>query len=161
MLVIGIQLVSNMKKILLALAALFISASSLYAQPGPQSLCYTTNGTNCVPAVQASNSVSIASNTASTFELVAASTGKAIYVTSFNVDVNGTETVQFKYGTGTNCGSGTTVLTGVYSLTVGTNVVTVGNGLGVVLYVPQGNALCYTTTAGTTVVAGSVSYAQF
>lgn len=149
-----------MKKILFVLAALLLAPSFLYAQ-STQQLCYTTNGSNCVPAIQASNSAAIASNTAATFELIPLVSGKAIYVTSFNIDVNGTETIQFKYGTGTTCGTGTTVLTGVYSLTVGTNVVSVGNGLGVVLYVPAGNSLCYTTTAGTTVVAGSISYAQF
>ena len=151
-----------MKKTLFILIALLVSAIPLSASAqSSQQLCYTTNGNNCVPAIQASNSKAIASNTGATFELIPLASGKAIYVTSFNVDVNGTETIQFKYGTGTTCGTGTTVLTGVYSLTVGTNVVTVGNGLGVVLYVPAGNSLCYTTTAGTTVVAGSVSYAQF
>ena len=63
-LVIGIQLVSNMKKILLALAALIFSAAFSYSQPGPQSLCYTTNGTNCVP-VSTSNPLPVGSSTSS------------------------------------------------------------------------------------------------
>ena len=148
-----------MKKILLVLAALLLAPSFLYAQSSQQ-LCYTTNGNNCVPAIQASNSKSIAISSATTTELIPLVSGKAIYVTSFNVDAPGTETIQFAYGTGTTCGTGTTGLTGVYSLTVATNVVTVGNGLGIVLYVPAGNALCAVTT-GASSIAGSVSYAQF
>lgn len=126
---------------------------------GPQKLCYTTNGTNCVPAVQGALSVPISISTATTTQLIALVAGKNIFVTSWNVISGGTGTITLVYGTGTSCGTGTTSLTGAYPLIAQAGIV-VGNGLGNVLIVPPGNALCATTSAAVQ-MSGSVAYAQF
>lgn len=146
-----------MKKLLIILWAL-ICPQLAFAQ-GPQRLCYTSDGQNCVPAIQSIRSVAIATSTATTTQLVALATGQAIFVSSFNAVSAGTNTFKFVYGTGSNCGTGTTDLTGVYTL-VANGYVSTGNGLGAVLSVPRGNALCITTTQAI-VLGGSLSYAQF
>ena len=71
----------------------------------------------------------------------------------------GTGNITFEYGTGSNCGTGTTTLTGAYPLTA-QNGIAKGNGLGAVLKVPSGNALCILTSAAVQ-MSGSVSYMQF
>ena len=90
---------------------------------------------------------------------MALSGSTAIYVTSFNFIAGGTGNVTLEYGTGSNCGTGTTALTGAYPLTA-QNGIANGNGLGAVLKVPAGNALCILTSAAVQ-VSGSLSYQQF
>jgi hypothetical protein len=65
----------------------------------------------------------------------------------------------FEYGTGTACATGTTVLTGPYNLTAQAGIAK-GSGLGPVLVVPVGDALCVLTSAAVQ-MSGSVSYTQF
>ena len=105
------------------------------------------------------SSVAINVSTATTTQLVALSGSTAIYVTSFNFIAGGTGNVTLEYGTGSNCGTGTTALTGAYPLTA-QNGIANGNGLGAVLKVPAGNALCILTSAAVQ-VSGSLSYQQF
>lgn len=147
-----------MKNLAFALWVLLLLPTICFAQ-GPQRLCYTTNGQNCVPAISSFISVKIDNATATTAELVALDAAKTIWVTSFNVVSAGTGTIKFVYGTGSACGTGTTDLTGAYTL-VANGYVSAGSGLGAVLSVPKGNALCITTT-GSVQRSGSVSYAQF
>lgn len=146
-----------MKKLLILLWALFLPTIAL-AQSRTAS-CYTTNGTNCVPAVQAATSVPINISTATTTQLVALVSGKTIFVTSWDVISGGTGNFTLVYGTGTNCGTGTTSLTGPYPLTAQAGI-SKGDGMGIVILVPQGNALCATTSAAVQ-MSGAVSYAQF
>lgn len=148
-----------MKKFIGLVLWAFLLPTIAFAQVGANSICYTTNGNNCVPSVSSYSSVKIDNATAVTAELVALDTAKTIWVTSFNVVSAGTGTIKFVYGTGTACGTGTTDLTGAYNLTAN-GYVAVGSGLGAVLSVPKGNALCITTT-GAVQRSGSVSYAQF
>jgi len=145
-----------MKRLILGFI-LALGVSFAYAQ-GTQ-LCYTSNGDNCIPGVQGAKSVAITTASATTVELVALASGKSIYVTTFDVVSAGATTVTFKYGTGTNCGTGTVNLTGAYPMAANT-VITKGSGVGVALNIPQGNALCITNSAGVQ-ISGSVSYAQF
>lgn len=147
-----------MKRLLIALL-LLVSVSSLANAQSPSSLCYTTNGSNCVPAIQASNSVAIDIAAATTTELVALTTGKTIFVTSWDVMAAGTGNFTLVYGTGTACGTGTTSLTGAYPLIAQAGI-SKGNGTGVVLALPIGNALCATTST-TVQFSGSVSYVKF
>jgi len=105
------------------------------------------------------SSVAINVSTAATTQLVALSGSTAIYVTSFDFMAGGTGNVTLEYGTGSSCGTGTTALTGAYPLTA-QNGIAKGNGLGTVLKVPSGNALCILTSAAVQ-VSGSVSFQQF
>lgn len=104
-------------------------------------------------------SAAINVSTATTTQLVAISGTTKIYVTSFDVIAGGTGNITFVYGTGASCGTGTTSLTGAYNLTAQAGIAK-GSGVGAVLVVPAGNALCVTTSAAVQ-MSGSVSYQQF
>ena len=71
----------------------------------------------------------------------------------------GTTNFTLVYGTGSNCGTGTTALTGAYPLIPQTGI-SKGSGVGAILVVPAGNALCGTNSQAIQ-VSGSVSYQQF
>lgn len=119
---------------------------------------------NLVGLIQADKSVAINVSTATTTQLVALGAGAKIYVTSYDF-TNGTSTadnVTLEYGTGTNCGTGTTTLTGAYATgpAPASAGISKGGGLGPVLVVPAGNALCILTSAAAQ-ISGSVSYTQF
>lgn len=105
------------------------------------------------------SSVAINVSTATTTQLVALSGVTLIRVTSFDVIAGGTGNITFVYGTGINCGTGTTSLTGPYNLTAQAGI-SKGSGIGTILKVPSGNALCVTTSAAVQ-MSGSVSYQQF
>ena len=117
------------------------------------------SGANMVAATQANASVAISGNSAATTQLVALSASAVIHVTSFDFMSAGTANVTLVYGTGTNCGTCTTSLTGAYPLTAQAGI-SKGSGQGPVLVVPAGNALCWTNSAGVQ-VSGSLSYTQF
>lgn len=129
------------------------------AAPSGAVMSGARSGANMVELTQASASVPINVSTATTTQLVALSGGTSIRVTSFDVIAGGTGNITFVYGTGTNCGTGTTSLTGAYPLTAQAGIAK-GSGLGPVLVVPAGNALCVTTSAAVQ-MSGSVSYTQY
>lgn len=129
------------------------------AVPAGATLAGARSGANLVPLIQADASAGFGISTATTTQIVALSGSTKIYVTSFDVIAGGTGNVSFVYGTGSNCGTGTTALTGVYPLTAQAGIAK-GSGLGPVLVVPAGNALCVTTSAAVQ-MSGSVSYTQF
>jgi hypothetical protein len=140
------------------------SATSAQAVQGvtggvPMPTNAANTGGNLTGIVQAGASAPINISTATTTQLVAAATGKAIYVTAWDVIAGGTGNITLEYGTGTNCGTGTSALTGAYNLTAQTGIAK-GNGLGPVLVVPAGSALCALTSAAVQ-MSGSVSYTQF
>lgn len=114
---------------------------------------------NLTGLIQAGASVKIDVSTATTTQLVALASSQKIYITSWDVIAAGTGTIKLVYGTGSSCGTGTTDLTGAYSL-VAQSGIAKGNGLGPVLVVPASNALCVTTSAAVG-MQGSVSYTQF
>ena len=94
---------------------------------------------------------------ATTTQLVAAVSGKAIYVTSWNVSA-ASGTFELEYGTQTTtpCDTGATVLAGPYTLSGGQ--IGVGTGTGIVESIPASNQLCAVTTAGT--YDGSMAFLQ-
>jgi hypothetical protein len=114
---------------------------------------------NLTGIIQADKSAAINVATGTTTQLVALSSGLKIYVTSYDVIAAGTGNITFEYGTGSACGTGTTVLTGAYNLTAQAGIAK-GTGLGPVLVVPASNALCVLTTASVQ-MSGSVAYTQF
>lgn len=114
---------------------------------------------NLTGIIQADASVSINISTATTTQLVALSSGKKIYVTNYKVVAGGTGNFQFVYGTGSNCGTGTTALEGANNLTAQTGSAD-GGGLGPILVVPASNALCATTSAAVQ-MSGHLSYTRF
>jgi hypothetical protein len=132
-----------------AMAQQTIMLPSLNSDGG--ALSHVTNlPTSFIPTA----SVPIAVSTAGTVQLVAAVSGKAIYVTDWDVVAGGTGTFQLEYGTGTNCATGTTALTGTYPAAAQFGRAGVGH-----LFIPVGNALCIVTT-GAAASQGFVAYAQ-
>lgn len=105
------------------------------------------------------SSVPINVSTATTTQLVAISASTLVRVTAWDVIAGGTGTIKFVYGTGTNCGTGTTDLTGAYPLTAQAGIAR-GDGLGTLFKTPAGNALCVTTSAAVQ-MSGVVTYQQF
>ena len=112
--------------------------------------------TGAVLNSQASAPINV--STATTTQLVALSGTMKIYVTSFDVVAGGTGNITFEYGTGTACATSPTALTGAYPLTAQAGIAK-GSGVGAVLIVPAGNALCVLTSAAVQ-MSGSVSYVR-
>ena len=152
----------RLKALSAALCALLLVAAPTLASA--QALTIISNDPNTgarvsVPLPGATASAAINISTSTTTQLVALAAAQAIYVTHFDVIAGGTGTIQFVYGTGANCGTGQAVLTGAYPLTAQVGIVA-GVGLGAVLVVPAGNALC-AVTVGAVQYSGAVSYGQF
>lgn len=104
---------------------------------------------------------SVAVNLTATAQLIAASGSTAIYVCGFHATTAGTSpTLQFEYGTGAVCATGTTVLTGTYAPTSGT-VLADGGTLGTILRTPAAQALCAVVSGTTPSIQGVLTYAQF
>ena len=122
-----------------------------------------TNSNGAVSLVQGASSVAISASTSGTVQLVAQAAGKSIYVTHIHVISATAAGFALVYGTGTNCGTGTTYLDGASGNTMAFSAnsgLSAGIGLGPVYSVPAGNALCavYSTAAN---YAGSLTYSQF
>jgi hypothetical protein len=132
-----------------AMAQQAVTVPSLNADGG--ALSHVTNlPTSSIPTA----SVPIAASTAGTAQLVAAVSGEAIYVTDWDAVAGGTGTFRLEYGTGTNCATGTTALTGTYPTAAQFGRAGVGH-----LFIPAGNALCIVTT-GAAASQGFVAYVQ-
>jgi hypothetical protein len=102
-------------------------------------------------------STAVNASTTSAVQLVAASAAKKIYVCSFFVIGGGTSpTLSLEYGTGTNCGTGTTLLMGAIPLS--TTTPTASPFL--VGATPVSNALCYLLAGTSPTAVGVISYVQ-
>lgn len=88
--------------------------------------------------------------TATTTQIVALTSGKSIHVCNVAIQGGGTSTVTLKYGTATNCGTGTTAISPGWELTA-QNGVAEGSGLGQIYSTIASNALCVTSSAGVNV----------
>lgn len=86
---------------------------------------------------------------------IALTAGKSVYLCQISGDITSAGTFTVSYGTGTNCGTGTTSLA---ALTLVANTpFSIGWG-GAIATAPSGNAVCITASAGTG--AGVLSYVQ-
>jgi hypothetical protein len=114
-------------------------------------------------------SVPIAISTATTTQLVALNTNQAIYVCGVSMTIapsaTTADTATLEYGTGANCGTGTTVLTGAFGAG---DLTTAAPPLflsfadpGTTVKTPFGQALCL-LSAGTTVnIQGVLTFVQW
>jgi len=94
-----------------------------------------------------------------TTQMIALSGTKVTYVTSLHFMASGAVNVTLKYGTGTNCGTGTTTLDGPFPLAAQAGMA-IGSGTGAILIVPAGQELCVTTDANMSGTVGA-TYQQF
>lgn len=144
------------------LAILLLVALSVVVLPSPRPDLTPSSSSN---EIRCDSSVVINQSSAATTQLVALISGKRVYVCSALVNQVGAATpptFKFVYGTGSNCGTGTTDLTGVITgggASTATNVQFGGNGLGYVFATPASQALCITTTT-TQAQKGLLSYTQ-
>jgi hypothetical protein len=99
-------------------------------------------------------SSAVISNVTTLAQIVALSAGQAIYVCGVAVGTTTAGTVTLEYGTGTNCGTGGTALTGAIPTAVA--IGNLGWG-GTIVTAPVGKALCLVAT---TAAYGVVSYVQ-
>lgn len=107
-------------------------------------------------AADANASINI--STATTTQIVALTAAQRIIITYVKAIAAGTTNFKLVYGTGTNCGTGTTDLTPADPLTAQSGY-SGGTGLGGILFVPAGNALCVTNSAAVG-VTGFVSFTK-
>jgi hypothetical protein len=160
----------NWIAVLLPLAALAILLTFLLAVPQPPAARAQSSNSwafdPCLSSFIPKSSAAISQASATTTQLVALSTGKSIYVCGFVLDIQGSATtvgsLQFESGTGSNCASTVTALTGVMPGNINASVPTViqspSDGTG--FSTPASTELCV-VSAGTTVgITGYVSYVQ-
>ena len=104
------------------------------------------------------SSVVINISTATTTQLVAVSSTKAIYACSFAATVAGTApTMLFEYGTSSAC-TGTNALSGTLAITTGSYVI-LGWG-GTIFTAPATNGLCLVSGGTLPSVQGTLTYVQ-
>lgn len=128
-----------------AFAFILLALAGARAQVGPAN-----------QPIQCNASAQYSSSTAGTTQLVPLVTGKAIYICGWDVSAAAGSTVQFAYGTGANCGTGTTNITPAFTPTNTNDSSPFFRGL----LVPLSNALCLVQT-GAVAVQALVFYGQY
>lgn len=116
------------------------------------------NGTLWDRTFTCPNTAVVSVTAAATTQIVALAASQQIRICSIAVSMTAAGTVTFTSGTGTNCGSGTTPLSGAMTLATGAPL-TISSGNGSVLRTAAGNAFCITAATGN--VTGFVTYAQY
>jgi hypothetical protein len=101
-------------------------------------------------------SAAISESTAATNEIVALSGSNLIFVCSYKFVTTAANSLNWKYGTGTDCGTGTTSIEGAQPYAANGGAAESGGGAPL-FSVPAGNALCLTSTVATA-HGGRVSY---
>lgn len=155
-----------MNKLLLVLALMLGSVSFANAQ-APTKLCIPSeNGPNCITiertfplpvTSQCQSSATVTVSAAATTEIVALTTGETIKICSFVLSADTAATVAtFVYGTGTNCGTGTTGLTGAMRIADEGNISS--SSLAPLFSAAVSNAICLTAATGA--VTGFITYTK-
>lgn len=98
--------------------------------------------------------------TAGTSKLVSGTATQGIYVCGFAVTASVASTFQLEYGTGSNCGTGTTTITPAFSLPANGSLVDHQTYYAGIPAVPPGNDLCV-VIGGTGPAPDIVYYTQF
>lgn len=129
------------------------------AVPANAQLSGAVSSGNLTGIIQADNSAPVNISTATTTQIVGLVSGKKIYVLNYALIAGAADNVTFEYGTGTNCATGTTALSGALPIAANGGA-TDGGGLGPILIVPAGNALCILTSAAVQ-LSGHLAYTQF
>lgn len=115
------------------------------------------NGTAQVNAITCPNRAAVSISGSGETQIIAASGTTQIYICSLDLSGSAGSNFNVAYGTGSNCGTGTTAATGVYQ-----NVLTYSSPWNAVapLILPAGKAACLNFASSVT-VGGTVIYAQF
>lgn len=111
-----------------------------------------------IPATMFSVPITGAINSPNDLVLASGQVGKSIYVTAVDLVPAATAAVQFTQGTGANCSTGKTTLTGSMVFSAGQTYMK-GDGFGTFWVLLPGNSLCI--SIGTALAPGSLAYAIF
>lgn len=103
--------------------------------------------------------VQITMSTATTTQFIPATGGVSTHVCSLNIDSAGTTSVNIVAGTGSNCGTGTTIIAGPYSLTATGPAIILSN-FPEAFRLPPGNQLCISNSAAV-VIGGMVVFTKY
>lgn len=110
-----------------------------------------------IPACDSSAVVNVAAG--ATTQIVPLTASRSVRVCAFSISSDTTlSSARWVYGTGTNCGTGTTNLTGAYALGVN-SIIASGAGIGQLFSTAASNALCLAAVAGG--ITGVVTYAVY
>ena len=112
-----------------------------------------TNFTTCQNGTDTIQSAAISISGSGLTQIVAASGAKVITICHLSVLANASTNITIEYGTGSNCGSGTTVVSGAYQAAFGIAL----DSLNVAL--PASQALCLNSSASVT-AGGLVTFVQ-
>lgn len=144
-----------------SLGKLWVAGSGLTgsAVPGTAAYLGANTGGNLTGLVACNSTAKYDASTSGSTELVALASSQTIRVCGFNIIAGGTVNVKLVYGTGTNCGTGSTNMTPAYQLTAQAGMVDhtpFWNGLATA----ASNALCI-NASGATAVQAMVYYTQY
>ena len=180
-----------MNRIVLAILAILFAGSMAHAQstwPTPQSPTggpsvtggvgmYVNSSGQAVPetnadpcSIPASTKVSavVSITTATTTQIVPLVAGQSVYicggVLTIAPSATTADTATLVYGTGTNCATGLTALSGAFGAgdltTAAPPIVVPLASSGIVTSAPAGKALCLTSAGATVNIQGVISYVQ-
>jgi hypothetical protein len=130
-----------------------VSAEYIFAVPG---LSNHASADPCQSGSAIKTATAVTAGAAASTQILPANSSLGYYVCGYQISqavLAGT--VQWEYGSGTNCGTGTVVLTGAMQTIVGQPFTY--SGPGSVMKVPFSNALCVVTTGAGATVAGIVT----
>lgn len=126
--------------------------SSIGGSGGGSSGCVGTQTTPCITQIFCPNNVNVGLSGSGLTQILAASGTKKITVCHISAGFASGVNFQLEYGTGTNCGTGTTAVTGVYQTIQGI-------ALDTPFTLPASQALC--VNLGSAVAGGGILvYAQ-
>ena len=131
-----------------------LTAEYVFASPG---LAKHASTDPCASGALQRITFPISAAAAATTQIVAGGAPNSIYVCGYQMSQVATAgTLQWVYGTGASCGTGTTNLTGAMGVTA-SQPITYGTGGATVFKVPQGDSLCLTTTGTGGTAAGIIT----
>ena len=153
-----IKVSKSMLVILLIVFCIILTATSVNTNDGSLYVGGNANGVGTgIPVTAATVNINISSQT--TQQLIAVNGSQSIYVTHIHYLASGITNVSLVYGTGTNCANSQVTLDGPLELIADTGY-SAGNGIGAVMVIPSGNALCLTNSQAIQ-VGGAISYSQY
>lgn len=134
-----------------------VTAEYIFAVPGISS---HASSDPCESGAIAKSSAPITAAAAATTQIIAATANNSIYVCGYQMAQIATAgTVQWLYGTGASCGTGTVNISAPMGMTASLPI-TYSGGSGYIFKVPIGNALCLTTTGAGGTVGGFLTLIQ-
>ena len=115
-------------------------------------------GGNVIPAQSCTKKVVISESSSGNTQIIALSGSTVIRLCHVDLTMASGLNWNFTYGTGSNCGTGTTALSGVHQNVTGDAQ---DYGPNSPLIAPAGNAVCLNLSAGSILTTGTVIYAQY